>query len=394
MSIRIALVGIGGYGETYLRELLFSGKHHPYQLAGGIDPQPERCTHLAELKESGVPIYPDLGSFYKQDAADLVIISAPIHLHAPLTLQALAHGSNVLCEKPLTGSLADAYAMQEAEKASGKFVAVGYQWSFSDATLALKRDILAGKFGKPRFFKTAVLWPRWRSYYQRNHWAGRVRMEDGALVIDSPVHNAAAHYLHNMLFLLGNSLETSATPIREEVEFYRANPIENYDTGALRVTVESGMNLLFLAAHPVDQERGPLIQLEFEEAAIEYPASDRTFQARMRNGEVISYGSPDSDNGNKLWQTLDAIQTGQKVVCGIQTALPQLLCAAGAQRAPIHNFPAELIRTQVYESDQLTYVNGLYETLLEGFTTNRMPSEIPNISWAHARTTIQLEATQ
>lgn len=390
MIVSIALVGIGGYGETYLRELLFMGQDKGFRLAGAIDPNPDRCTHLADLQESGVPIYPDLDAFYQKDFADLVVISAPIHQHAPLTCLALSHGSNVLCEKPLAASLTDAQSMLEAEQASGKLIAIGYQWSFSDSILALKHDILAGRFGKPLFFKTLVLWPRWRSYYQRNNWAGRVRMENGSLVLDSPVHNAAAHYLHNMLFLLGNSLESSAIPIREEVELYRANPIENYDTAALRVTIESGIELLFLTAHPVEKEHGPLIQYEFEDATIEYPGADRTFQARLHSGQVISYGSPDATNANKLWHTLDAIQTGQKIVCGVQTALPQLICAAGAQRASISNFPQELILTQESGSERLIYVNGLYDTLLEGYRTGQMPSEIQRASWTRERTLIHL----
>ena len=40
-----------------------------------------------------------------------------------------------------------------------KIVAIGYQWSFSDAIQKLKADVIAGIFGKPRRLKTLVLWP-------------------------------------------------------------------------------------------------------------------------------------------------------------------------------------------------------------------------------------------
>ena len=39
---------------------------------------------VAELRAAGIPIFPSLESFYQNKTAELVIISAPIHLHAPL----------------------------------------------------------------------------------------------------------------------------------------------------------------------------------------------------------------------------------------------------------------------------------------------------------------------
>jgi predicted dehydrogenase len=195
MKLRIALVGIGGYGASYVSELLKAGPEREVMIAGAIDPAPERCPMIDVLREDGVPVFADLEAFYQNEQADLVVISAPIQQHAPLTCMALAHGAHVLCEKPLAGSLADVERMIAARNASGKQVAIGFQWSFSQAILSIKRDILAGRFGKPLDGKALVLWPRGLSYYQRNRWAGRIRADDGSLVLDSPVNNATAHYL-------------------------------------------------------------------------------------------------------------------------------------------------------------------------------------------------------
>jgi predicted dehydrogenase len=388
--VRIALVGIGGYGESYLSELLLPGQDERVQLVAGIDPQPERCSRLEELREGNVPIFPSLEEFFRRDHADLVIIAAPIHLHAPLTCLALENEANVLCEKPLAGSLADAQRMMDAEAQTGKFVAIGYQWSFSETILALKRDILAGRFGRPLHMKTAVLWPRGRAYYQRSPWAGRIQLDNGALVLDSPLHNATAHYLHNMLFLLGDALNTSAAPLRQQVELYRANPIENFDTAAMRITTRSEADLLFFTAHPVNLYRGPLIQYEFELGTIDYPSETGSFEAHIHSGQSIDYGSPDRSNGSKLWHCVAAIQEGSPIVCGLRTALPELMCAVGAQKAPICAFPPELMRTEEMGFDQLTYIDGLAETLLEGYETSRLPHEIAHATWANPAAWIDL----
>jgi predicted dehydrogenase len=392
MQVSIALVGIGGYGEAYLNALLPVETDKGIRLAAAIDPQPERCMRVNDLREAGVPIYSNLDQFYQQDTADLVVISTPINYHAPLTSLALANGSNVLCEKPLAGSLADARLMLDAEQLAGKFVAIGYQWSFSKAVQELKRDILAGIFGKPLHFKSAVLWPRRKSYYQRSNWAGKIQTSSGAWVIDSPVHNATAHYLHNMLYLLGDQIEKSVQPTALEAELYRANPIENYDTAALHVATRDSADLLFLTTHAVDDQCGPLIYYEFEEAVVEYPGEAYQFQARFHNGTIKNYGSPDTDVSNKLWQSVEAVRSGQPVVCGIRAALPELLCAEAAQQAPIYGFPEHLIRIQDADGDPLTYVEGLYDTLLDCFQTNRLPSENPAIPWANNKSSIPLVA--
>ena len=48
-----------------------------------------------------------------------------------------------------------------------------------------------------------VSFPRPLSYFKRNDWAGHLRTPAGEDVLDSPLNNATAHYLHNMLYVLG-----------------------------------------------------------------------------------------------------------------------------------------------------------------------------------------------
>ena len=53
----------------------------------------------------------------------------------------------------------------------------GTVWCVDASAIAmqeLKRDILAGILGKPLHFKSVVLWPRRKSYYQRSNWAGKM----------------------------------------------------------------------------------------------------------------------------------------------------------------------------------------------------------------------------
>lgn len=390
MQTTIALVGIGGYGQQYLRELLFAPADHDIKFVAGIDPYPERCGLYPAMQQAGVPLYPDLETFYQHASADLVIISAPIHLHAPLSSLALEHGSHVLCEKPLGASLADVEQMQAAERRSGRILAIGYQWSFSDPILALKRDILAGRFGRPLHFKTLLLWSRSRAYFQRNAWAGRIRSDEGAWVLDSPVHNATAHYLHNMLFVLGSSLESSVLPTELYAELYRANPIENYDAAALRVSTQAGVDLLFLTAHPILENIGPLVEYTFEDAVIEFPGTADSFQARLSDGSLIQYGDPNDTTYNKLWHTVEAIRSGGRVVCDTRTALPELLCVLGAQEAPIVELAPQFVQVQERENDRTLWVPGMADTWQACYASSRLPAETGLAPWTAPGATISL----
>lgn len=389
--ITIALSGLGGYGEQYLNELLDPRYEGRVTLAGGIDPQPERCTRLADLRARGAPIYQTLADFYQEHSADLLIVSAPIHEHAPQTCLGLAHGSHVLCEKPLAATVQEADAMIAARDKAGTTVAIGYQWSFDPVILSLKRDIMAGHFGRPLRLSTVALWPRTAAYYARNNWAGRQKAPSGAWVLDSPANNAVAHYLHNMLFLLGARIDRSVTPLNVQAELYRANPIENYDTAALRVAVEGGAEILFYASHAVSESFGPVLRAEFENGTIHMDGLSGRLTARTRAGAQIDYGVPDNGVRAKLEASLNAIERGAPVTCGIEAARAHTVCINGAQESAeeIADFDPAQISHMDAQDGRLTFVAGLGEALRQCAEAGKLPSEM-GFAWARPGRMIDL----
>jgi len=392
-TVTIALAGICGYGSFYVRHILDEGGARNVRLVAAVARRPERCPRLDEIKAAGAEIYHDLEEFYNAGNADLVIISSPIQLHCPYTCMALENNSNVLCEKPLSGSVQDGLEMAESEKNSEGFVGIGYQASFSDAVQALKRDILAGDFGRPLRLKTLREAPRKTSYYARNDWAGKMRSEDGAWILDSPVNNANAHFLHNMFYVCGDSRETSAKPVEVRAELYRANAIENYDTAALRCRTENGTEILFYTSHAVPSDVGPVSLYEFEEGVISQMKGCGTgFTARLKNGEVREYGSPFEGGANKIWQCVDSVRTGEPVVCGIEAALSQTVCMSGAQESmpEIAEFPSDHVTTSEEEEGRsLVWVKGLQEAFMQCYARSLLPSE-QGVEWACEGKTISL----
>jgi len=392
--VTVALVGIGGYGANYLKPFLQEPHGLNARLVAVIDPFAASSPHLAALQSRQIPLFPDLAAFYAAHTAELVVISTPIALHCPQTCEALAHGSNVLCEKPVSATIQDALAMQAAATRAGRFAAIGYQWSFSEAVQKLKRDILAGDLGAPRQLRTMVSWPRSAGYYKRNNWAGAQQTANGTWVLDSPINNATAHYLHNMFFVLGDTLSTSARPRSLQGELYRANPITNFDAGAVRITTDKGVELLFLSAHPVSEVIGPVARYTFEKAVVtidENSATPGVFVARFNDGTVRDYGSPGHDVLGKLRQCLDAVRSGAPVCCDVAAATSQTLVVNGLQDStPITPFPAELIRRMGEPGDELTYVQDLHTILTKCYERGVLPSELGTLSWARAGRRIDL----
>lgn len=378
----IALAGIGGYGNIYLRELL---KHHEasrISLTAVADPGPAGCEYLTQLNNLNIPIFNNIGECLDGADVDLVIVAVPVHYHADVTCEALKHGVDVLCEKPLASSLDEIRRMSDAENDSKGTVAVGYQWSFSKSIQRFKTDVLAGRFGRPLRAKSLAIMPRDSSYFRRNNWAGRIQTDSGLWVLDSPLNNAHAHYLHNMFYMLGETRETSDFPARIEAELFRANDIENYDTAAVRCFTDRGVEVLFYTSHASDHAIGPKFAFEFEEATIEAGPLERScLVATMRNGETINYGElceyPDDEYFNKLWQLIDARDGGLPPACGIAAAIPQALAAQAVQKSPesIVSVPPGKLKRHGAGDGQVIVIEEIYETLNECYDRNCLPSQ-------------------
>jgi alpha-mannosidase len=393
--VSLVLVGIGGMGACYLEEILPRVKDGRFKLQGVVDPFPRQSAHLAELQSLGIPVYETLERFYAERKADLAVIASPIHRHCPQTLVALSEGSHVLCEKPVAAVIQDARSMSRASAGSGRFAAVGYQWSFSSAIQEVKADILSGVYGRAKRLRCLYLWPRDEAYYHRNSWAGRIRDDEGNWVLDSPANNAMAHDLHNMLYILGEAVDRSARPVQVNAELYRAYPIQNYDTVAARIMTESGAEVLIYFSHASGVDIGPVFSYEFEKGEIMGSGRDGTLKGLFQDGRVKDYGSPNEEPFKKFWDSLDAVRYQTPLPCGIEAAASQTLCINGFQESvpAIVDIPRLLVRRENDGGTRQLSVKGLEETFVQCYQEGLLPSE-QGVGWAKPGEDVSLEDYQ
>lgn len=366
MSIKLLLVGGGGYAGEYLKRLL-PPSDSTVVLEGIVEPYYATCVNKAAIDAAGIPVYATMEEFYARHTADLAVICTPPFLHREQSICALTHGSYVLCEKPIAPTVEEAEAMLEAENAFGKWIAIGYQWSFSEAILSLKRDVMSGALGAPIALKTAISWPRNRAYYGRGTgWGGKIT-HNGVTVLDSIASNACAHYLHNMLFLLGEALDTSAEATSVTGTCLRANAIENFDTCALEAKTESGTPLLFIASHTCEKNRNPEFEYRFEKATVYYSEDEGSIiRAVFDDGSERVYGDPFRDRMEKLFLCADCIRNGTNPVCTAKTAIPHTRLIGRIYREiPIRDVdPARICVNP--ETDGI-WVKGLLEELYRAY---------------------------
>jgi predicted dehydrogenase len=269
---------------------------------------------------------------------------------------------------------------------------IGYQWSYSTAIQALKRDILAGLFGRPLRFSTLCCWPRDLAYYQRNPWAGRLRDPGtGEWVLDGPANNAMAHFLHNLLYLGGPRPDRSATPRTVQAECYRAYRIESCDTVACRVVTGTALEMLLYASHVTDTAIEPRFALEFESAHVTFDSRGGGIVARDASGSEKRYGAPDdSPQFKKLFDAIDGVRTPAPVVCGPEAAAAQTLAVNGIHESV--DQPAAFPDSMVTVDDAAgrRFVPGLADTLTRCFERRILPAE-SGAGWTRGGAPVELD---
>lgn len=353
-TIRVLLVGVGGYGAGYVREMLANGSQWGAALAGVVDPYAASSPEYEALKAAGTRFFESLEDFYAENEADLAVISTPIQFHAEQSITCMRHGSHVLCEKPAAATVERVEAMMKARDESGKTLAIGFQWCYDEAMLRLKADVDAGLLGKPIKLKGIVLWPRDLAYYRRGlGWAGKKYTPDGAPIFDSVASNATAHYLANMLWLTGKGF--SGASIEEmRVRTARANDIETFDTIAMDARLDNGARLLYITSHATGRDcvQNPLFVYEFEKATVRFGDFGETgdrLKAVFKDGTVKDYGSSAPGGWDAKLKTALAAARGEVVTqpCPAEAALRHTAAMAmiRAQQPEAEVFEASDVRT-------------------------------------------------
>ncbi len=140
-KVAVAVVGAGEHGKKHARALK---QVEGADLVGVYDLRSERANELAA--ELGIRAFASLDEVWS--AARGVSVVIPTASHAEVARQAIAHGVDVLLEKPITRTLEEAEEVTELAKSRGRILQVGHLERFNPGVLAAKAITL-----RPLFFE-------------------------------------------------------------------------------------------------------------------------------------------------------------------------------------------------------------------------------------------------
>jgi predicted dehydrogenase len=115
-----------------------------------------------KLASSGAKGYDDYRSLLEDKTLDAVVIATPDHLHADIMIAAVEAGKDVYLEKPLATNVEDGFRMLDAEKRTGRLVAMGTQRRSHDLNHEAKQILDSGVMGDIRLV-TAWWMNQWTS---------------------------------------------------------------------------------------------------------------------------------------------------------------------------------------------------------------------------------------
>lgn len=304
--VRGAVIGMGGFAQNHHQRFLELEKSGEARLVASCDPKPEAFKEKMEewnFKARKVQIFTDYRMMLMscQQELDFVVIPTPIPLHAEMHAYCVELGLPVYLEKPPTLDAAELESMIATDQKASRPTNVGFNFTVEKPRQKLKERLLAGEFGKLQTLSLSALWPRPREYYARANWAGKL-MLNGQLVLDSPLGNAMAHFVYNLLFWGGEKGVLSWADLGEvKAELYRARNIEGADTFFIEAKSGSGLPLRFALTHAVSGKHRHEERIVCDQATISY---------KVNEGAVVTWkdGRVETDTFGKLELHLDNLK--------------------------------------------------------------------------------------
>lgn len=188
-TVRIGIIGCGGIANQKHLPALKRITDTNIELVAFCDIIEERAVKAA--KEFGVPgakVYLDYKELLKDTSIDAVHVLTPNREHSFITIDALHAGKHVMCEKPMATTYAEAKAMVEAAKETGKLLTIGYQNRYRPDSQYLKRACAADDLGEIYFAKAHALRrravPTWGVFLNEDEQGGGPLIDIGTHSLD------------------------------------------------------------------------------------------------------------------------------------------------------------------------------------------------------------------
>lgn len=187
-KIRAAVIGCGG---------IANGKHLPalaalkdrVEVVAFCDIVEERA--IQACKDYGTPdakVYTDYKELLKDETIETVHVCTPNRSHSFISIDAMEAGKHVICEKPMAKTYAEAKAMLECSKKTGKVLTIGYQNRYSKEAMYIKKLCQEGELGDIYYAKAHAIRrrgvPTWGVFLNEYEQGGGPLIDIGTHALD------------------------------------------------------------------------------------------------------------------------------------------------------------------------------------------------------------------
>jgi len=194
--IGIGVIGAGGIAHSHLLAYRSRANRDRARVVAIADISEVAARKQAETY--GIDhVFTDWREMLNVPQVQAVSICTPPFLHVEQSVGALEAGRHVLCEKPVSPTLAGIDAIAAAQRASGAVFEGVFQHRVGQGARQLKALIETGRFGRLRFGLSETLWQRPQEYYDV-WWRGTWAQECGGVTMGHGIHS-----IDMLLWLMG-----------------------------------------------------------------------------------------------------------------------------------------------------------------------------------------------
>ena len=228
--MKYVLIGCGRIAVNHIKAVL----NNHLELAAVCDVKPEAMeTLLAKHgleKDTSIRRYTDYREMIEAEQPTLAAIATESGIHAEIALYCIAHGVNVIIEKPMAMSMADADAIVEAAQAHHVKVCACHQNRFNPAVQATRKALEEGRFGKLSHGSIHVRWNRNKGYYDQAPWRGTWAQDGGCMM------NQCIHGVDLLRWMMGDDVVEVYAQTAQQFHHY----LEAEDVGMAVVKFKNG----------------------------------------------------------------------------------------------------------------------------------------------------------
>lgn len=167
-----AVIGVGNMGKHHARNY---HEINGVNLVAIADLDPKLGKEIA--KNYKCNYYEDYKEMLEKEQIDILTIAVPTKFHKKVALDCISKGINILLEKPIAATVAEAKEIVTKAKAKGIKFTVGHIERFNPAVIKLKEMIDKGKLGEIATINIFRMGPM------------PTRIKDANVVIDIGVHD-------------------------------------------------------------------------------------------------------------------------------------------------------------------------------------------------------------